>query len=193
MRLGEVSNLLKVIAKPWAFKKHISWKNLYPDYQVELIKKVLGEQECKLSAMLILSIIRQESLFEPEAKSAANAVGLMQLTPGTASDAAQKLKLKQFSLYQEEDNLRLGIKTISDLLKKFNNRLDYALCAYNAGETATRLWIKLRGHLSPLEFIESIPFQETRLYVKNILRNHAVYQLIYASRPQSLISYNSDN
>jgi len=78
---------------------------------------------------------------------------------------------------------------MSNLLQKFENRLDYALSAYNAGEGATQLWIDLRGHLKPIEFIESIPYQETRLYVKNILRNFGIYRLLYSKRPRSLISY----
>ncbi len=86
--------------------------------------------------------------------------------------------------------MKLGIKNFSNLLKRFNNRLDYALSAYNAGEYAAQSWIDLYGNLEPIAFIESIPYQETRLYVKSILRNYAIYQVLYDKRPAPLISYN---
>ena len=106
----------------------------------------------------------------------------MQLTLGTANQAAKNLQLKTYTLFKEEDNLKLGIHTFNALLKKYNNRLDYALSAYNAGPVPTDLWIKLRGHLEPLAWIESIPYPETRIYIKSILRNYAVYQMLYTDK-----------
>ena len=148
---GEVSLLVKAFSNAAMLREHISWKSLFPEFRMDSIRKALKEQESMLSEFLVLSIIRQESMFEPLARSAANAQGLMQLTQNTANQSARSLGIKDFSLMKEEDNLKLGIKTFSALLKKFDNRLDYALSAYNAGETPTRLWIKLRGDLAPLE------------------------------------------
>jgi len=188
---GEVSNLVKVFSNAPSLRKYIPWKSLFPQYNFQTIEKELASQNLKLSTFFVLSIIRQESMFEPKARSTANAQGLMQLTKNTAQQAAQSLGLKDYSLLKEEENIKLGIKTFSQLLKKFDNRLDYALSAYNAGETPTRLWIKLRGHLAPIDFIESIPYQETRQYVKNILRNYAVYKMIYNQQATTLVSYNN--
>ena len=186
---GEVSNLVKAFSSSSSIRQYIPWKSLFPPFRFEVIDKALAYQNSKLSKFLVLSIIRQESMFESQARSSANALGLMQLTQATANQSANSLGLKDFSLLKEEDNLKLGIKTMSDLLKKFDNRLDYALCAYNAGETPTRLWIKLRGNRAPIEFIESIPYQETRQYVKNILRNYAIYKMIYNQPLTNLVSY----
>jgi soluble lytic murein transglycosylase-like protein len=186
---GVVSNLIKALSNSSSLRPFIPWKSLFPQFRFETIDKIIAENNLKLSKFLILSIIRQESMFASQARSSANALGLMQLTQATAQQSAKSLKLKDFSLLNEEDNLKLGIKTFSDLLKKFDNRLDYALSAYNAGETPTRLWIKLRGDLAPLDFIESIPYQETRQYVKNILRNYAIYNMIYNQTKTPLVSF----
>lgn len=187
---GEVSNLIKAVANTRAFGTLIPWKRLFPDYRIDTIEKELTTQSAPMSPLLVLSLIRQESAFNPKAVSSANAQGLMQLIPKTAQSAANEMQIKDFSLLKEEDNLRLGIRTFNALLAKYNNRLDYALCAYNAGETPTNLWITLRGHLEPIQFIESIPYPETRIYVKSILRNFAIYRMLYESNPASLVSYN---
>ena len=186
---GEELTLARLAQNSETYRSQIPWKGLFPTYALERIQKVLKDLGSDLSPYLVLSVIRQESAFDPQARSVADAVGLMQLTPGTAKLAARALKMRTYSLLDEEDNLHLGLKTLSDLIKKYDNRLDYALASYNAGETISQLWIDLRGHLGPIEFIESIPYQETRLYIKNILRNYAIYRLIYDRKPTSLINY----
>ncbi len=186
---GQESTLLKIVNSQPQLRKQLPWKGLFPAYNVDLVRKQLAEQKSTLSPFLILSIIRQESAFDPNALSTANATGLMQLTAGTAKLTANMLQLKTYDLRKPEDNLKLGIKNFSEMLARFNYRLDYALSAYNAGEAVTRFWVDLRGHLDPIAFIESIPYQETRLYVKNILRNYAVYRMLYEKRPEPLVSY----
>jgi soluble lytic murein transglycosylase len=172
-------------------RSFIPWSSLFPDFRRELIQEQINHLQIRLPSLLVLSIIRQESAFDPEARSSANAFGLMQLTEGTAKGTAALLGLNTFNLSKEEDNLKLGIKTISELLNKYNGRLDYALSAYNAGESITDVWIEIRGHLDPIEFIESIPYQETRTYIKNILRNYAIYRLLYEKNHGPLIFYSS--
>jgi tetratricopeptide (TPR) repeat protein len=179
---GEVSNLVKLSSRESPLREYIPWTSLFPAYRKESIETELATQKSEVSPFLILSLIRQESAFNPRAQSSANARGLMQLTLGTANQAAKNLQLKTYTLFKEEDNLKLGIHTFNALLKKYNNRLDYALSAYNAGPVPTDLWIKLRGHLEPLAWIESIPYPETRIYIKSILRNYAVYQMLYTDK-----------
>ncbi len=186
---GEQSTLVKLLSSSDLLKPYIPWKGLFPDYHVDTLKKVIGQLQSHVSPYLVLSVVRQESAFDPEAKSTANAMGLMQMTHGTAKITANMIGLKAFTLTNEEDNLKLGISTLTSLLNKYNNRIDYALSAYNAGENVTDQWIRLRGHLEPIEFIESIPYQETRGYIKNIIRNYAVYRILYEKRPNTLISY----
>lgn len=186
---GEVSNLIKVVNVPSAERDLVPWKGLFPDFQLDTIKNELAHQNVTLSPLLILSLIRQESAFDSAAQSTASAFGLMQLTEGTAKTAANQMQLNDYSLLNIADNLRLGIKTFSELIKKYG-RVDYALCAYNAGETPTNLWIALRGHLDPIKFIESIPYPETRIYVKGILRNWAIYRMLYEDNPSPLVWFN---
>jgi soluble lytic murein transglycosylase len=76
-------------------------------------------------------------------------------------------------------NVRLGIEYLNSLLVSFNQNMVYALAAYNAGPTKVRQWVALRSSMTHLEFIESIPYSETRNYVKKILRNYAIYLSLY--------------
>ncbi|GJL78256.1 MAG: hypothetical protein NPINA01_12450 [Nitrospinaceae bacterium] len=135
-----------------------------------------------LDPLLVLSLMRQESAFNPKIISKANAIGLMQLMPATAKEVARSLKQKTPS---EEDlknpvtNVRLGIDYLNYLMGSFNNNMVYALAAYNAGPTKVKQWMTLRPNLHPLEFVDSIPYSETRNYVKKVLRNYAIYLTLY--------------
>ncbi|MBI2603350.1 MAG: transglycosylase SLT domain-containing protein [Deltaproteobacteria bacterium] len=186
---GQALSMARLLGSFPHLRAKLTWQGLFPAYRLDLIRNVLTEQSSALSAFMVLAIIRQESAFNPDARSPAQAYGLMQLIEPTARRTAGSLGLNDFDLLKAKDNLALGIKTFSDLLEIFDHRLDYALSAYNAGEAVTRHWIKLRGHLSPIEFVESIPYQETRNYIKNVLRNYAIYQLLYEKRPTPLVAF----
>lgn len=186
---GEDLSLTKLFTNVPQVRRQIPWKRLFPTFQIEKIKKILNDQGSNLSPYLVLSIMRQESAFNSEAHSAADAFGLMQLTMSTAKQSAKSLGMDKFDLLSEDDNIRLGIRTFSGLLNKFKNRLDFALSGYNAGEIVTKSWVDLNGNLAPIEFIESIPYIETRLYVKNVLRNFAIYRLLYDGKSSPVISY----
>jgi len=138
-----------------------------------------------LDPFLVLSLMRQESAFNPKVTSNANAIGLMQLIPPTAEEVArtmgQEIPDKE-SLKDPVTNMRLGIEYLNRLLVSFNQNMVYALAAYNSGPTKVRQWVALRSNMHPLEFIESIPFTETRNYVKKILRNYAIYLTLYDDR-----------
>ena len=133
----------------------------------------------KLDPFVILSLIRQESAFNPEAISHAGARGLMQLMPHTAKDVARKSKLVKSKLKDPDFNLKLGIKYFKSLLKKYNGNLVYSLAAYNAGERRLKYWVeKVFPSNEPLLVIENIPYKETRQYVKLIYRNIFFYRLM---------------
>lgn len=178
---GRSFSLTRIFSTFPHMRQQIPWRGLFPDFKVDLIKEILAEQKVSLSPFLILALIRQESAFNSQARSPADAYGLMQLIQPTAQGVASRLNLTQFDLFKEKDNLQLGIGNLAALIKKYQGRIDYALSAYNAGEMITGVWIELRGHLPPLEFIESIPYNETRQYIKNVLRNYSIYQLLYDS------------
>ncbi len=135
-----------------------------------------------LDPFLILSLMRQESAFNPRIISKANAIGLMQLMPKTAEEVARSLGQEiptDEQLKDPSNNVRLGVDYLNHLMVSFNQNMVYALAAYNAGPTRVKQWITLRSRLDPLEFIETIPYSETRNYVKKVLRNYAIYLTLY--------------
>jgi soluble lytic murein transglycosylase-like protein len=140
-----------------------------------------------LDPFLVLSIIREESFFRPDAVSPANAYGLMQLLLRTARQVAYSHDLKVFrsDLFQPAINIRLGTEYFKILLNKYNGKLHLALAAYNAGDQRVDEWLNRFGTNEPEEFIEMIPFTATRNYVKNILRNYYYYRFYYGEASES--------
>ena len=149
-------------------------KTIFPTPYLSQVKKIIGS---RVDPYIILSLIRQESAFNPAAKSPVGARGLMQLMPSTAKSITRRLSTK--SLYNPKINLTLGIRYFIKLYKKYNKNLIYTLSAYNAGPHRVRRWEKeyFKDH-STLHVIESIPIKETNLYVKLIFRNLFFYKLI---------------
>ncbi len=143
-------------------------------------------QQHDLDPYLIVSLIRQESLFNPKAVSPANAYGLMQLLPTTAA-ALTSLPLNGVSpLTDPELNISLGSTYLRQLLDRYNDSVILALGAYNAGERAADKWKTRSGKLEPDEFIESISYRETRKYVKLVLRNYRMYVRLYGNGKTTL-------
>src|SRR5262249_2603125 len=129
----------------------------------------------------VASLIRQESEFNPTAISRANAMGLMQLLPQVGKGLAKELRINHFSaddLLVPSTNLQLGTRYFRRIVDHYDGQVEYALAAYNAGENRVEEWRK--GEFKDkAEFVESIPFTETREYVQAILRNTAFYKLLY--------------
>ncbi len=128
------------------------------------------------------SLIRQESEFNPQAISHANAWGLMQLLPINGRSEAREAKLLNFTtpqLLQPQVNLQLGTHYFKSVLDEYNGQVEYALAAYNAGEHRVADWRAAGKYRDIAEFVESIPFTETRDYVQAILRNAQVYRQLY--------------
>ncbi len=133
---------------------------------------------------LIYAVIRQESGLNRYAISAAHAYGLMQLTPETAQQVARKhhLKYKNFNdLFDPQINAELGIAYLKDLLAIFKGHLIPAISSYNANMAAVKTWLKRKPEDNFL-FIEMIPYQETRQYVKAVLRNMVIYQQLLGEK-----------
>jgi soluble lytic murein transglycosylase len=157
-------------------------RNLYrfPLAYWEMIQQKAQERE--LDPYLILALIRQESLFDPQARSPAAALGLMQLLPSTASRVAKQIGVSPPSneqLFQPEINLVLGTQYLKDLLQRYSNDWFKAVAAYNAGEAAVDRWEKEILTDDTEEFVERIPYLETRGYVKLVMRNHRIYKRLY--------------
>ncbi|MGZ3769894.1 MAG: tetratricopeptide repeat protein [Bdellovibrio sp.] len=127
----------------------------------------------------IFSIIRQESAFNPEARSSVDAFGLMQLLPNIAKQLAKRNSIEfkdDLDLFKPEVNIPLGALELKNLLKKYNNQFILAVSGYNANDGAIRGWLKTRYRQDPVEFIEEVPYEETRTYIKLVMRNYVFYQ-----------------
>jgi soluble lytic murein transglycosylase len=155
-------------------------KALYPLPYLPQVERAATKN--KVDPMLVAGIMRQESAFASEAVSTAGALGLMQVLPKTAPGLArrQKLRYSRARLFDPEYNLTLGTLYVNDLLKQFGTP-EAALAAYNAGEDRVELWQSERKYDDIPEFVESIPFTQTREYVQIVLRNADMYRLLHAS------------
>jgi soluble lytic murein transglycosylase len=139
---------------------------------------------------LILGLTRQESEFDPEAQSGAGARGLMQLMPATASLTARRHGIPyggKGDLFTPSTNLQLGMAHVSDLLSDFAGSYILSIAAYNAGGGRSNQWIGTYGDprntsADALDWIERIPFSETRNYVQRVLENTQVYRAVLAGR-----------
>ncbi len=157
------------------------WEALFPKPYWPDLKKFSSQNG--LDPYLVASLIRQESEFNPGAVSRANALGLMQLLPKVGSSVAREEKLRHFSppqLFTPEVNLQLGTRYFREMVDKFG-AFEYALAAYNAGTNRVDDWLGQGKYRDPQEFVESIPFTETREYVQAILRNANVYRQLYGT------------
>ena len=156
------------------------WEALFPrPYWTDLKKFAVAND---LDPYLVASLIRQESEFNPIAVSRANAVGLMQLLPRTGKLVAHQVDLKRYSasqLYTPTVNLQLGTHYFRGMVNQFGGSFEYALAAYNAGTDRVEEWMGQGKYRDTAEFVESIPFTETREYVQAIMRNASVYRQLY--------------
>ncbi len=158
------------------------WKLLFPAPHWKSISEQASKNE--LSPELILAVIRQESAFAEQARSSSDARGLMQILPSTGRELARGAKVTGYTsakLYSADINIALGTRYLASHLQYYGNE-EYALAAYNAGKTRVDRWLKEFGNLDTAEFVERIPFSETRNYIKNVLSNKAHYELQKGSR-----------
>lgn len=135
-------------------------------------------RQFEIPPALIYSIMRQESSFNPRVRSHADAMGLMQLIPVVANETARSIGVdigEPETLYKPDLNIMLGTAHLRELLKKWHGRFIPSVASYNANEKAVLGWLRTRDRRDPLQFIEDIPYEETRGYVKLVLRNFIFY------------------
>jgi soluble lytic murein transglycosylase len=157
------------------------WEGLFPRPFWEELRRDSAVN--RLDPHLVASLIRQESEFNPMAISRANAMGLMQLLPSVGRGLAKEMKIKRFSpdeLLVANTNLQLGTRYFKHMVDHYGGQVEYALAAYNAGEDRVDDWRKNGNFADVEEFVESIPFTETREYVQAIMRNSMMYKLLYS-------------
>lgn len=129
----------------------------------------------------IAGLIRQETVFNPMARSRANALGLMQLLPSTAKAVARSSNIGSITsndLFNPNLNIQLGVAYVRQLQSEFM-RFEYVAAAYNGGETRVRRWVREAPNQEIEEWVEAIPLSETRLYVQGVYRNARIYQRLY--------------
>lgn len=158
----------------------------FPRYYMEMIyprpyvDEVLeASSETGIDPLLIWSVMRRESAFNSSAVSSAGARGLMQLMPSTANDEATRLGMSDYTEFDPRDNVLLGSSHLSWLSGRLEE-LHHVLAAYNAGSGNLSKWVNKMGETSRIEFMESIPFEETSEYVKKVIANYEVYKKLYA-------------
>jgi len=174
-------SLRRDLSGPIHSENHLLWQVAYPNAFHELVEKHC--RAANVDPYLLQALIREESALDPRALSWAGALGLSQLMLSTARTLARPLKISgvtQESLLEPDQNLRLGSWYLGLLLKRFQGSKAHALAAYNAGAEMVNRWNAARSHLELDEWIEEIPFAETRGYVKRVLRSYNTYHLLYA-------------
>jgi len=156
------------------------WELLFPlPYRNDL---VLYAREHALDPFLVAGLIRQESEFNPQARSPANAYGLTQVRPGTGREFARKAGIRRFSsrvLFQPAANLNIGTSILRSMLDHNSGQVEQTLASYNAGPNRVAEWLTWNTYREPAEFVESIPFTETRDYVQAVIRNADIYRRLY--------------
>ena len=169
------------------------WKLAFPlPYRAALEQH---SRESNLDPFMVAALIRQESEFNPRIVSHANAYGLTQLLPSTARELARKLKMPMTAndiLFTPDFNLRIGTYFLRSLLDRLGGRWEATLASYNAGPARVAQWLAGASFREPAEFVETIPFDETRNYVQSVLRNADLYRRLYGPSPGALASTDGD-
>jgi soluble lytic murein transglycosylase len=150
-------------------------------------RKALEEycREHSLDPFVVAALIRQESEFNVKAVSRANARGLTQVMPATGRELGRKLNIPRYQtsmLFTPETNLKIGTYYLKVLLDQLNGKWEETLASYNAGKSRVNSWVAAANYHEPAEFVESIPFTETRLYVQSVMRNAEVYRRLYGQK-----------
>ena len=160
------------------------WTVAYP---TGLVPTIQAQGVKQVDPYLVAAIIREESQYDEKAVSIVGAIGLMQLMPTTANQVAQLFgfpSVARDNLFDRETNIQLGVRYLGQLVDQFSGNLAYAIAAYNAGPLAVTNWIAMHGARDQDEFVELIPYQETRLYVKRVLRSYGEYLRLNRCLPE---------
>lgn len=174
--------LRKDLSGPITPETRAIWEIAYPNVFRDLVVTHSRSAD-ELDPDLLQALMREESALDPRALSWAGALGLCQLMPATAAGVAMQLKLKQpkqAQLLEPELNIQLGSRYLADLLIRLNGVKPFALASYNAGESAVARWRRENGDEDLAAWVELVPLQETRGYVKRVLRSYNTYKLLYA-------------
>ena len=163
--------------------KSPKWKLSYPLWHADLIKTESAQKG--VDPLLAQGLIREESRYNVMALSSSNAIGLMQLLPGTAMGVAKRLKVPIKShdeIHKPQNNLKFGIDYLSYVLGRYNGNAMLAVASYNGGPNAVLAWTKRLSLEDPDAFVENVPYTETRDYIRKVFGSYWNYVAIYASQ-----------
>lgn len=164
------------------------WEYSFPKAYPILVDRY--SKEFEVPRELVWSIMRAESQYKKEAISPVGALGLMQVMPYTGNRVAEILGDKTFTpkqLLEPDSAIKIGTKYLQRLNRKFNQALPLVAASYNAGPHRVKNWLQQFGNLETDEFIEHIPFLETRNYVKKVIANSYIYSELYGERKEKKI------
>jgi soluble lytic murein transglycosylase len=170
------------------------WQSAYPRAYAEFVQKYTKQFDIPFE--LVWAIMRAESQYKKDVISPVGALGLMQVMPSTGKRVAEMLREQNFqpaSLLQPETGIRYGSRYLQRLYKKFEGSIPMVAAAYNAGPHRVKTWLNSFGGLELDEFIEHIPFLETRNYVKKVSANFQIYNLLYGRKGDSMLSLAEPN
>lgn len=158
------------------------WELLYPRKFTRIIRRYAVANH--LDPYLVMGLIREESGFYPRATSPSDARGLMQILPSTVARSRRYRRIAGRRLYGPTYNVRFGCAFLRNLLKRYHGNAAEAVAAYNAGPTRVDEWLSRHSYSNSQEFVESIPFPGTRVYVKGVLADRSVYRQLERGRPE---------
>ncbi|MBD1851857.1 transglycosylase SLT domain-containing protein [Leptolyngbya sp. GB1-A1] len=167
------------------------WQALYPFPYLKPIEQAAQQQQ--INPLLITALMRQESRFEPEIVSVAEAIGLMQVIPETAEWVASQINLKNYNLKNPTDNIKIGTWYLNYTHREYQDNSLLAVASYNAGPGAVAEWVQEFGAIDPDQFIERIPYPETKGYVTSVLENYWNYLRIYNPEVSAKLAQFSEN
>jgi soluble lytic murein transglycosylase len=168
-------------------KSHPAYmQSLYPFHYWNIISN--WSRDRKLSPALVIGLMRQESRFEAQIRSRSGAIGLMQIMPDTGSWIASKKGVNSYNLDTPEDNINFGTWYLDYTHSSFGDNSMLAVASYNAGPGAIGRWVESKGVGDPDEFVNNIPYDETRDYVSKVLGNYWNYLRLYSPSVQQQIT-----
>jgi soluble lytic murein transglycosylase len=166
------------------------WYALFP---FPFYQSILSwSQQRQINPVLVTSLIRQESRFETDIRSPVGAVGLMQVMPETGEWVAKQLQLKEYSLTDPQDNIKLGTWYLDHTHQEYDDNSLLAIASYNAGPGNVAQWLERYHTSDPDVFVEKIPFRETKGYVESVFGNYWNYLRIYDPEIANLLAQYTD-
>jgi len=157
------------------------WWHAWPAAYLQQVEEETSRPG-SVDAALVYSIMREESGFRPEVVSPVGARGLLQIMEPTGERLARAVGHPDFEaddLFDPDLNIRLGAHYLAELSRRFDGRLSAVIASYNAGPEAVAGWLEARPELEDDEWVEAIPYDQTRSYVRRVLRSLEAYRLLY--------------